>query len=224
MIGLISFNSFILITMKVLVACEESQVVCSAFRAKGHEAYSCDIVECSGGHPEWHIQDDVLNHLSDDWDLMVGHPMCTYLANSGVCWLYNKDGTINKERWEKMELAAEFFLKLYNAPISKIALENPVMHKHAKKIIGIEQSQTIQPWMFNHTEQKATCLWLKGLPKLYPSSTSLECQNNLTYAKMMKLPKRERERLHYLSPSPTRQKERSKTFSGIAAAMADQWG
>jgi hypothetical protein len=147
---------------------------------------------------------------------MVGHPMCTYLANSGVCWLYNKDGTINKERWEKMELAAEFFLKLYNAPISKIALENPVMHKHAKKIIGIEQSQTIQPWMFGHPETKATCLWLKNLPKLIPT--------NDVRKEMLLLPKNKRERLHYLPPSPDRARIRARTFEGLANAMAAQWG
>ena len=123
-----------------------------------------------------------------------------------------------------MEQAAAFFLKLYNAPIKKIAVENPIMHKHAKNLIGVEQTQIIQPWMFGHTEQKATCLWLKGLPKLYPTSTNLECQNNRTYTRMMKLPDNKRQRLHYLPPSKNRQKLRSKTFTGIAAAMADQWG
>jgi hypothetical protein len=210
--------------MRVLVACEESQAVCIAFREKGHEAFSCDIQPCSGGHPEWHIQDDVLNHLNENWDAMVGHPVCRYLANSGVQHLYNKDSSINSERWELMKQAAAFFLKLYNAPIPKIAIENPIMHKYAKEIIGIKQTQIIQPWMFGHPEQKATCLWLKGLPKLYPTSTSLECQNNRTHSKMMKLPKRERERLHYLPPSQDRAKIRSKTFAGIAQAMADQWG
>ena len=155
--------------------------------------------------------------------MMIGHPVCQYLANSGVQHLYNKDGSINSERWELMKQAADFFLKLYNAPIPKIAIENPIMHKHAKEIIGIKQTQIIQPWMFGHPEQKATCLWLKGLPKLYPTSTSLECQNNRTYSKMMKLPKRERERIFYTSPSPDRAKLRSKTFTGIGQSMADQW-
>lgn len=191
--------------MRVLVACEESQAVCIAFREKGHEAFSCDLQPCSGGHPEWHLQMDVLEVLvqwEGEFDMMIGHPVCRYLANSGVQHLYNKDGSINSERWELMKQAAAFFLKLYNAPIPKIAIENPIMHKHAKEIIGIKQTQIIQPWMFGHPEQKATCLWLKGLPKLYPTSTSLECQNNRTYSKMMKLPKRERESGYFMHRHP----------------------
>jgi hypothetical protein len=240
--------------MKVLVACEESQEVCKAFRATGHEAYSCDIVPCSGGHPEWHIQDDVLKHFNDGWDLMIAHPPCTYLANSGISWLFNYKGKslpswevfgltgytgdnserVNIKRFIKMHEAAEFFSKFLLADIPKIAIENPIPHKYAyewivmqmpfEKVRYAQYDQIIQPWMFNHPEQKATCLWLKRLPKLYPTSTSLNCQNNKTHEKMISLPDRERQRLHYLPPSADRQKKRSKTFPGIAQAFADQWG
>ena len=239
--------------MRVLIACEESQVVCKAFRARGHEAFSCDVQDCSGGHPEWHIKDDVLKHLDDGWDLMIAHPPCTYLTNSGVSWLFNyKEESlpsweifgltgytgnnwkrVNIKRWIEMHKAAEFFSRFLLADIPKIAIENPIQHKYAyqsilmrmpfEKIRYAQYDQIVQPWWFNHAEQKATCLWLKGLPKLYPTSTSLECQNNKTYEKMRTLPKRERERIHYLPPSEDRSKLRSKTFGGLAAAMADQW-
>lgn len=210
--------------MKVLVACEESQVVCKAFRERGHEAYSCDIIPCSGSHPEWHIQDDVLNHLKDGWDLMIGHPPCTYLANSGVCHLYNKDGSRNEERWQKMKEAAQFFQKLWLCTdIPRICIENPVMHHHGKSEAGIrfcydtdEFKQVVQPWMFGHPEQKATCLWRWNLPKLIPT-------NNVK-SEMLKLPANQRQRIHYMGPSEDRQKNRSRTFKGLAAAMADQWG
>jgi hypothetical protein len=111
--------------MRILIACEESQEVCKAFREIGFEAFSCDILPASGGHPEWHIQDDVLKHLGDGWDMMIAHPPCTYLANSGVCWLYNKDGSKNIERWEKLKYGAEFFRTLLFANIPFIAVENP---------------------------------------------------------------------------------------------------
>jgi hypothetical protein len=189
--------------MRVLVACEESQRVCIAFREKGHEAYSCDIQECSGGHPEWHIQDDVLKHLDDGWDLMIGHPPCPNLCNSGVCWLYKKRG-----RWEKMKHDALFFKALLECNIPKIAIENPIMHKYAIEVIGRRQDQVIQPWMFGHGETKATCLWLKALP-LLKSTDIVEGRE---------------QRLHRLPPSKDRSKIRSKTFPGIAKAMADQWG
>ena len=208
--------------MKVLVACEESQVVCNAFRARGHEAYSCDILPTSGDHQEWHIQDDVLNHLNDGWDLMIAHPPCTYLANSGVCWLYNKDKTLNQKRWDKMKTASRFFRALWLCNVPKIAVENPVMHGHAKHEIGIaycydtdEFKQVIQPWMFGHPEQKATCLWLRNLPKLKPTKD--------VYIEMMNLPVNKRQRIHYMAPSDLRQQERAKTYPGIAQAMATQW-
>lgn len=188
---------------RVLIACEESQEVCKAFRKLGHEAYSCDIQECSGGHPEWHIQGDVLEQLDKEWDLIIAHPPCTYLCNSGVCWLYK-----DKSRWDKMKDGANFFKKFLDAKCKLIAIENPIMHKYAVEIIGRRQDQLIQPWMFGHGETKATCFWLKGLPKLKPT--------NIVEGR--------EQRLHKLPPSKDRAKLRSKTFPGIAKAMAEQWG
>jgi hypothetical protein len=199
--------------MKVLIACEESQTVCKAFRARGHETYSCDIVPCRGGHPEWHIQDDVLKHLTENWDLMIAHPPCTYLANSGVCHLYNKDRTKNQDRWEELQYASLFFERLFNAPIPKICIENPIPHKYGNLP---KYTQIIHPWQFGHTEQKPTCLWLKNLPPLIGTKN--------VFAEMKMLPPNKRQRIHYLPPSPDRQRIRSVTYQGIADAMADQWG
>lgn len=195
--------------MKVLVACEFSGTVRDAFLRKGHDAVSCDILPTESPGPHYH--GDVLDIINDGWDLLIAHPPCTYLSNSGVMWLYKQEG-----RWEKMKDGALFFKKLLEADIPRIAVENPIMHKYAKEIIGSHQSQVIQPYMFGHLEQKATCLWLKGLPTLNPTDDVKE--------EMMKLPKRQRERLHYLPPSKDRWKIRSKTYQGIAEAMADQWG
>lgn len=192
--------------MRVLVACEESQVVCKAFRERGHEAYSCDILPTSGDHPEWHFQGDVRHWIFDKWDLMIGHPPCTYLANSGVRWL-----KCNPERFEQMISAGEFFsmlLKGYVEHIPKVAIENPIPHKHALKYMGRKYDQVIQPWQFGHGETKATCLWLKGLPNLQPTNV---------------VDGRE-QRIWKMAPGPDRQKERSKTYEGIAKAMAEQWG
>ena len=196
--------------MKILIACEESQAVTKEFRKLGHEAYSCDIEPCSGGHPEWHLQQDVIPLLKEQWDLMIAHPPCTYLSNSGVSWLYRKEG-----RWQQMVDGALFFKTLLDADIPRIAIENPIMHKYAKEIIGRGQDQVIQPWMFGHPEQKATCLWLKNLPKLQPTE-------NVKH-KLKTLPDSERQKLHWLPPGPDRAKLRSKTFPGIARAMAVQW-
>lgn len=196
--------------MRVLVACEYSGTVRDAFATAGHDAWSCDVLPTDA--PGKHHQGDVTDILADGWDLLIGHPPCTYMTNSGVAWLH-KDET----RWKKLDEAAAFFLTLWNAPIPRIALENPVMHKYAKQRIGnIRQAQTVQPWMFGHMEQKATCLWLKGLPPL------AEIRN--VKAAMMQLPINERQRLHYLPPSPDRWKLRSKTYEGLAQAMAEQWG
>lgn len=195
--------------MKLLVACEHSQVVTTAFRDEGHEAYSCDVLPTEG-KKNWHIQDDVLKHLNDGWDQMIGHPDCTYMCNSGVSWLYKED-----DRWEKLREGYEFFLKLKNADIPKIALENPIPHKHAVKYIG-RYTQRIQPYQFGHTEQKATCLWLKNLPKLVPTRK--------VEHEMKKLPKSESQRIHMTPPGEDRWKIRSRTFEGIAKAMAQQWG
>jgi hypothetical protein len=196
---------------KILVACEESQAVTKAFRARGFEAFSCDIQPCSGGHPDWHIQDNVLNHLDRGWDLMIGHPECTYLANSGVSWLHK-----DPSRWEKLDSGAQFFKALMESDIPRIALENPIPHKYAVERIGRKYTQIIQPWMFGHAETKATCLWLKNLPKLQ------ETNNVKDY--MLTLPRKERLRLHYLPPSKDRAKIRSKTYPGIADAIASQYG
>ena len=192
--------------MRVLVGCEESQAVTIEFRRLGHEAYSCDILPCSGGHPEWHIQDDVLGQLYDNWEMMIAFPPCTYLSNSGVRWLYDKDGSPNIDRWVYMYEAAAFFEKLRTAPIAKIALENPVQHGHARKIIPI-YDQTIQPYQFGHGETKRTCLWLKGLLPLQPTN-KVEGREQ----KVWKMP-----------PGPDRARLRSKTYPGIAKAMAEQW-
>jgi hypothetical protein len=148
--------------------------------------------------------------------MMIAHPPCTYLTNAGVTWLYNKDKSLNEERWENMRSGALFFKKLMDAPIPKIAIENPIMHGHAKKIIGVQQTQVIQPWMFGHAEQKATCLWLKGLPELKATNNVKE--------QMMTLTPKERQRLHFLPPSKDRAKIRSLTYQGVADAMANQWG
>lgn len=195
--------------MKVLVACEYSGVVRDAFIKKGHDAISCDLLPTDKKGP--HYQGDVFDIIDGGFDLMIAHPPCTYLCNSGVSWLYK-----DPHRWVDMRKGARFFKKLLNAKIPKICIENPIMHGYAKEIVGVNQSQIIQPYMFGHLERKATCLWTIGLPELK--------QTKNVFDEMMKLPKRERERLHYLPPSEDRWKLRSTTFSGIAAAMASQWG
>ena len=195
--------------MKVLVACEYSGTVRDAFIAKGHEAMSCDLLPTDVPGP--HYQGDIFDIINDGWDLMIAHPPCTYLTNSGVTWLYKQEG-----RWKDLIDGAVFFRRLHESNIPKIAVENPIMHKYAKQIIGVDQSQVIQPWMFGHAEQKATCLWLKCLPLLKPTNNVKE--------EMMKLTPQERQRLHYLPPSEDRWKIRSKTYDGIAQAMAEQWG
>jgi len=193
--------------MKVLIGCEESQEVCKAFRAKGHEAYSCDLLPCSGGRPEWHIQADVVNEAySGKYELLIAHPPCTYLANSGVRWLNIVDGKItNEERKQNMLWGRRLFLDMLNAPVKFICVENPIPHKHC---FLPKYTQIIQPWQFGHGETKATCLWLKGLPPLQPTDI---------------VDGREA-RIHKMAPGPDRAKMRSKTYSGIAKAMADQWG
>ena len=196
--------------MRVLVACEYSGTVRDAFIAKGHDAMSCDLLPTDKEGP--HYQGNVMDIVNDGWDIMIAHPPCTYLTNSGVSHLHK-----DKSRWEKLDKAALFFKSLLEVNIDRIAVENPIMHKYAKDRIGnVKQTQVIQPWMFGHMEQKATCLWLKGLPKLVAT--------NDVKKEMMQLPKNKRERLHYLPPSPDRWKLRSTTYSGIAEAMADQWG
>jgi hypothetical protein len=195
--------------MRVLVACEYSGTVRDAFKAKGHYAMSVDLLPTDV--PGEHHQGDVLEVLDKGWDLMIAHPPCTYLTNSGVRWLSS-----DPARWEKMEKAAEFFKTLMNASIEKIAIENPIPHKYAMAIIQKRYDQIIQPHMFGHMETKATCLWLKNLTKLQPTKDVKD--------EMLKLPKKEYQKVHYLPPSPDRWKLRSTTYSGIAEAMAEQWG
>jgi len=195
--------------MKILVACEYSGTVRDAFIAAGHDAMSCDLLPTDVDGP--HYQGDVFDLDLTQFDMMIAHPPCTYLTNAGVTWLH-KDPT----RWGKLDDGAAFFKSLINAPIPRICVENPIMHKYAKERIGgVKQSQVVQPWMFGHMEQKATCLWLKGLPLLTPTNNVKD--------DMMQLPDRERQRLHYLPPSADRWKLRSTTYAGIASAMAQQW-
>lgn len=212
--------------MKVLVACEESQRVCIAFRERGHEAYSCDIQECSGGHPEWHIQGDVVPLLNGDcsffdsqggrhsidgkWDLIIAHPPCTYISNAGVRFLYpGGNGVLNEERLRKGIEATHFFLRFLYADCNKIAIENPIP---STVYCLPKYDQIIQPWMFGHPVQKKTCLWLKGLPGLFPTDICLERQSS-------KIPGN-----WFNKGGKERQKNRAKTFTGIAKAMAEQWG
>ena len=195
--------------MRILVACEFSGRVRDAFNAKGHDAMSCDILPTESPGP--HYTGDVMDILDDDWDMLIGFPPCTYMANSGARWLYEKPG-----RWQQMEDGANFFKTLLEADIPKIALENPVMMGHAKKIIGSDPTQTVQPWMFGHLENKATCLWLKNLPPLV--------ETNNVKAEMLKLSYAERSKVHFAPDSKGRAKKRSMTPSGLALAMAEQWG
>ena len=195
--------------MKVLVACEYSGVVRDSFLKLGHDAISCDLLPTDSPGP--HYQGDVMDIIGDGYDLMIAHPPCTFLSNSGVSWLHK-----DISRWPKLFDGAEFFKKLLNAPIEKIAIENPIMHKYSKSIIGVMPTQVIQPWMFGHPESKATCLWLKGHQPLIETKNVKE--------DFLKLPKNQGQRVHFLPPSKDRWKIRSKTFQGIAEAMASQWG
>lgn len=206
--------------MRVLVACEESQVVCKAFRERGHEAYSCDILPTSGDHPEWHLQGDASFFCQLPWDLIIAHPPCTYSSNSGVRWLVSKTEKPGwfksnegeywlapKERWDGLNSMTALFNAIYKSGCRKIAMENPIPHKYAVQRIG-RPDQIIQPWQFGHGETKATCLWLRGLPKLVPT--------NIVEGR--------EQRIWKMAPCPERSKMRSKTYEGIAKAMAEQWG
>ena len=198
--------------LKVLVACEYSGTVREAFRTLGHDAWSCDILP-SDDDSDYHIQSDVKNILSGKFDLMVAHPPCTYLSNSGVSWLHKRP-----ERWKLLDEGAAFFKELLEfSEIDLVAVENPIPHKYAvERFGGKRYSQLIHPWQYGHPEKKATCLWLRNLPKLVST--------NDVKAHMLTLHKRDQQRLHYLPPSADRAKLRSKTFQGIADAMAMQWG
>ena len=204
--------------MKILVACEFSGKVREAFRAKGHDkVVSCDLMPSDDNSPH-HIIGDVRDVIESQekyeprfqFQTMIAHPPCTYLANSGVSWLHRQD-----HRWAKLDEGAEFFSYLLNCNIPKIAIENPIPHRYGVERIGRKYDQIIQPYEFGHAERKATCLWLKGLPKLIPTSNLKE--------EMESRPKALAQRLHYLPPSKDRWKLRSETFQGIANAIADQW-
>jgi hypothetical protein len=184
--------------MKVLVACEESQAVTIAFRNRGHEAYSCDLLPCSGGHPEWHIQGDAIEQLKREWDLVVAFPPCTDLAVSGARWFPQKRADGRQQR------SIEFFMHFANYS-GRIAIENPI---GIMSSVWRKPDQIIQPWQFGHGETKATCLWLKGLPLLKPTNI-VEGREG---------------RIWKMPPSADRGKLRSKTYEGIARAMAEQWG
>lgn len=203
--------------MKVLVACEESQAVCKAFRKRGHEAYSCDIKPCSGGHPEWHIQGDALEALEGDhWDLVIAHPPCTYMSRAGARWMYPSAGKVDKERLRKAMKAKAFFMKFLNARVPHIAVENP----RPMKIVGLPApSQTIQPYQFGEPYSKATHLWLRNLP---PLMSTVICDRHTPF-----LPSntgglaRGRKGSRGVAKNA---EEASKTFPGVAEAMAEQWG
>ena len=202
--------------MRVLVACEESQAVCKAFRERGHEAYSCDIQDCSGGHPEWHLKQDVIPLLEYEWDLIVAHPPCTYMSKAGARWMYPNANIVDGDRYEKGMKAKEFFMKFYNSKCPKVAIENPM----PLKIIGLPHpDQIIQPWMFGDPFSKKTYLWLKGLPPLFPTdliaNPTTWMPSNTGGAK--------RGQKHSRGVAHD-QKTASKTFPGIAKAMAEQWG
>ena len=223
--------------MNVLIACEESQRVCTAFREKGHNAFSCDILPCGGGHPEWHIQGDVLpllNGAADDfccridfytqngdwhelpwkWDLIIAHPPCTYFSTAGANWLF-RGGKLDEERYKKGLEMKNLFMAIYNADCEKIAIENPVVMKIWELP---KHTQEIQPYQFGHPFTKKTRLWLKGLPELKstevvePVAKWVSCGNRTN---------REKQNQAVCKAFTS---ERSKTFEGIAKAMADQWG
>lgn len=209
--------------LRVLVACEESQAVAIEFRKLGHEAYSCDIEPCSGGHPEWHIQQDVLplingyckfktvdgveHEIDSMWDILIAHPPCVYLSNAGAKHLF-RGGKLNQERYQKGLEAKEFFMSFLNANCSYIAVENPI----SSRIYQMPpHSQEIQPWQFGHPVQKKTRLWLKGLPPLMPTeivSPNCGCHEAGTW---------------FMKGGKERQKNRAKTFPGVAKAIATQW-
>lgn len=225
--------------MNILVACEESQEVCKAFREKGHRAFSCDLQECSGGHPEWHIQGDVLSLLNGDctfqtadththtqhgrWDMIIAFPPCTYLSNAGAARLFKdvKDGEyqmINIERLRKGIAGRDFFMRFYLADCPRIAIENPV----PSRIYAMPQaSQVIQPSEFGHPYSKKTLLWLKGLPPLFPTDIIV---GDLTSWVSGGSKRKDGTPRRQSGTKIRDSRSRSKTFPGIAKAMADQWG
>lgn len=225
--------------MKILVACEESQAITKELRKLGHEAFSCDLLPCSGGHPEWHYQQDIFEiiyakggvlengnkyFIEGNWDLMIAHPPCTFLAVSGARWLYNKDGSKNIERWENQAKALDFVQKLMDAPIEKIAIENPisVISSQIRK-----PDQIVHPWMFGDKVSKSTCFWLKNLPLLKPTNIVEKGEFKEWICKKTGKLKRQAtwyyEALKKSKSTAERRTLRSKTFKGMAEAIANQW-
>ena len=224
--------------MKILIACEESQAVVTRMREKGHEAFSCDIMECSGGHPEWHIRSDVTELINGNctfetqdgkkyalfgrWDMIIAFPPCTYLTVTGNRWFnVERYGEKAKERMAEREKGAAFFMLFAHADCDRIAIENPIgcMSRRYRK-----PNQIIQPWQFGHPTTKSTCLWLKGLPELKPTQI-VEVDRNDVYAYVAKNGRIKHDtRSRSKCKAEERSKHRSKTFPGIAQAMADQWG
>lgn len=202
--------------MRVLVACEESQAVTIELRKLGHEAYSCDIEPCSGGHPEWHLQVDAIELLKMKWDMILAFPPCTYLTNAGARHLW-KNHELNQERYLKGLEAKEFFMKFYNANCERIAIENPT----PSRIFELPQkTQVIQPYQFGHPFTKRTQLWLKGLPELKPTEI---VEPERTWCPSGSY-SREHNDKHRGVFTKDRARNRSKTFPGVAKAMAEQWG
>ena len=220
--------------MRILVACEESQEVCKAFRAKGHEAYSCDIQECSGGHPEWHIQADAIplidgyctfitadgikHEIRSQWDMIIAHPPCTYMSNAGACRMYPRKGEIDLDRYQKALEAKAFFMSFLIADCPRIAIENP----RPLKVVGLpKETQRIQPFQFGEPYSKLTYLWLKNLPTLHPT---MIIDSYKPYVSCGTSRNKGNPEKTGASRKGGASKVRSKTFPGIAKAMADQWG
>lgn len=208
--------------LRVLVGCEYSGVVRDAFIRRGHDAMSCDLLPTESPGP--HHQGDVLELIArESFDLMIAHPPCTYLANSGSRWLFERpeewpgsDAVMGPARWDAMEAGVKFFLALLNAPIPRVAVENPVPHKWAMEHIVSRWNQQIQPWHFGDKQMKGTCLWLRGLPTLLPTTPAIppvDAEGRKAWQSVWREP-----------PGPDQAKNRSRTFPGIAEAMADQWG
>ena len=202
--------------MKILVGCEESQAVTIELRKLGHEAYSCDILPCSGGHPEWHLQQDITEILKQDWDMIIAFPPCTFLSNAAACRLYPTKGNICEERYNKGLKAKEFFMLFYNHKCPKIAIENPV----SSKVFDMpKHSQEVQPFEFGHPFSKKTRLWLKGLPLLEPTDI-VEKKGTYIDSGTSRFAGTNKNKGQGKAQS---KKQRSKTFQGIAKAMAEQW-
>jgi hypothetical protein len=220
---------------RILVACEESQAVTKELRALGHEAFSCDLLPCSGGHPEWHIQGDVFEAIGQGWDVMIAHPPCTFLSASGAGWLYNPEDRdlpiqarrphpLYPNRKKDRDDAVEFVKRLYESEIPCIAIENPI---GSLSSLWRKPDQIVQPWMFGDKASKSTCFWLKGLPKLVPTDIVdkgefFEWKDGRT-GKLKKQPMWYYKALSEAKTPAERRTLRSKTFQGMAKAIAKQW-